>query len=102
MWFRRELGLIRHVFVACILTVTLSMFSTAAIAGLPQECSALFERGNQYYQRGDYPKAVEFLERAARIAGNAFGPDNPNVSLVYNSLSTAYMANGRFAMPSRS
>jgi tetratricopeptide (TPR) repeat protein len=97
VWFRREWGLIRNVLAACVMMIAPSVFSTAAIAGLPQECSALFERGNQYYQRGDYPKAVEFLERAARIAENAFGPDNPNVSLVYNSLSTAYMAQGRFA-----
>jgi CHAT domain-containing protein len=83
-------------FFVCASTAIMILLSTAAMAGLPEECSALFERGNQYYRRADYPKAVEYLERAARIAENAFGPDNPNVSLVYNSLSTAYLAVGRY------
>lgn len=77
--------------------LALGWLSQPAQAGLPEECAALFERGNQYYQHGDYPKAVEFLERAARIAENAFGPQGPNVSLVYNTLSAAYLAQGRFA-----
>ena len=97
MQFRGELMLARKILVACILQIMLSMVSSAAMAGLSQECSALFERGNQYYQRRDYPKAVDSLERAARIAESAFGSDNPNVSLVYNSLSTAYIAVGRYA-----
>jgi CHAT domain-containing protein/Tfp pilus assembly protein PilF len=80
---------------ACTLLMLLPL-SSVAMAGLSEECSSLFERGNQYYKRADYPKAVEYLERAARIAENAFGPDNPNVSLVYNSLSTAYLAQGRY------
>ncbi|HEY0910801.1 MAG TPA: tetratricopeptide repeat protein, partial [Bradyrhizobium sp.] len=89
--------MIRKALAACVLMIALSAFSTAAIAGLAEECSALFERGNQYYQHGDYARATESLERAARIAENAFGSNSPNVGLVYNSLSTAYMAQGRFA-----
>jgi CHAT domain-containing protein/Flp pilus assembly protein TadD len=81
---------------ACALVVMLTLLSTTAMAGLFEECTALFERGNQAYKRGDYPKAVEYLERAARIAENAYGPDSPNVSLVYNSLSTAYLVLGRY------
>jgi CHAT domain-containing protein/Tfp pilus assembly protein PilF len=95
--FRHEWGLIRKALAACVLMIALSAFSTAAIAGLSEECSALFERGNQYYRHGDYARATESLERAARIAENAFGSNSPNVGLVYNSLSTAYMAQGRFA-----
>jgi CHAT domain-containing protein/Tfp pilus assembly protein PilF len=98
VWFNRKTpSMARRALAACALMMALGLSSWPANAGLPEECSALFERGNQYYQHGDYPRAVEFLERAARIAETAFGPENPNVSLVYNSLSTAYLAQGRFA-----
>jgi CHAT domain-containing protein/Tfp pilus assembly protein PilF len=80
---------------AFILVVVLG-FSTAVVAGPQQECAALFERGNQAYRQGDYPKAVSYLERAAQMAEGAFGANHPNVSLVYNALSTAYLAQGRY------
>ena len=76
---------------ACLLITALSM-SGAAMASPQQECAALFERGNQAYRQGDYPKAISYLERAAQMAEGAFGATNLNVSLVYNSLSTAYLA----------
>ena len=48
-------------FAACALIVVMVLPSTAAMAGLFEECTALFERGNQAYKRGDYPKAVCIL-----------------------------------------
>ena len=78
------------------LRVDIGNHDARAFAGQAEECSALFERGNQAYQRGDYPHAVQYLERAAQLAEPAFGRDHPNVSLVYNSLSTAYLATGRY------
>jgi len=80
---------------AFILIVALGL-SAAAMAGPQQECAALFERGNQAYRQGDYPKAISYLERAAQMAEGAFGANHPNVSLVYNALSTAYLAQGRY------
>ena len=89
-------NLLRQRLAAGFLAVALALLSAAATAGPAQECSALFERGNQYYKRGDYPKAIDALERAARLAETAFGADSPNASLIYNSLSTAYLAQGRY------
>jgi len=85
----------RHL-AAFALPLALALRATAAIAGQAEECSALFERGNQAYQHGDLPHAIQYLERAAQLAEPAFGPNSPNVSLVYNSLSTAYLARGRY------
>jgi CHAT domain-containing protein/Tfp pilus assembly protein PilF len=95
-FIRDTLGLVRQRFVAVALLLVLILPPAAAFAGQAEECSALFERGNQAYQRGDYPHAVQYLERAAQLAEPAFGRDHPNVSLVYNSLSTAYLATGRY------
>ena len=89
-------SLVRRHLVRCALAAVLALHAGAAFAGLAEECSALFERGNQYYRKGDYPHAVETLERAAQIAERAFGTGSPNVGLVYNSLSTAYLAQGRY------
>jgi CHAT domain-containing protein len=93
---RNTLGPIRQRFAAVAVLLAFALSPAAAIAGPAEECSALFERGNQAYQHGDYPHAVQYLERAAQLAEPAFGRDHPNVSLVYNSLSTAYLATGRY------
>jgi CHAT domain-containing protein/Tfp pilus assembly protein PilF len=93
---RDTLNLIQQRLAALALLLALFFPATAAIAGQAEECSALFERGNQAYQHGDFPHAVQYLERAAQLAEPAFGRDHPNVSLVYNSLSTAYLATGRY------
>jgi CHAT domain-containing protein/Tfp pilus assembly protein PilF len=83
-------------FAAFALLLVLALSPAIAIAGAAEECSALFERGNQAYQHGDLAHAIQYLERAAQLAEPAFGRDHPNVSLVYNSLSTAYLASGRY------
>ncbi|MGH6780069.1 MAG: CHAT domain-containing tetratricopeptide repeat protein [Bradyrhizobium sp.] len=81
---------------ACALLVVLVLAPNAAMAGLAQQCSALFARGNQLYRKGDYPLATKYLERAAKIAPRAFGPDHPNVSAVYDMLAAAYLAQSRY------
>jgi CHAT domain-containing protein/Tfp pilus assembly protein PilF len=88
--------LIQQGFAAFALLLALALPTTAAIAGQAEECSALFARGNQAYQHGDLAHAIQYLERAAQLAEPAFGRDHPNISLVYNSLSTAYLAAGRY------
>src|ERR1700760_2253927 len=88
-------SIFRFFLFTLILAVTL-IPPPAAIAGPQQECAALFEQGNQAYRQGDYPKAISYLERSARMAEGAFGANSPNVSLVYNALSTAYLAQGRY------
>ena len=93
---RDTLVWIRRRFAAFALLLALVLPAMTAIAGQAEECAALFERGNQAYQRGDLAHAIPYLERAAQLAEPAFGRDHPNVSLVYNSLSTAYLATGRY------
>lgn len=75
----------------------LSLVSTAATAGVVEECTAQFQRGNQAYQKGDYPRATPSLERAARCAESAFGATHTNVAVIYNQLAATYMAQNRFA-----
>jgi CHAT domain-containing protein/Tfp pilus assembly protein PilF len=87
--------LFRRSVVAYVLIATL-VFPATVLASPQQECVALFERGNQAYQQGDYPKAISYLERAGRLAEAAFGAGDRNVSLIYGSLATAYLAQGRY------
>lgn len=94
---RKVLNLTRRSLAAWMVMIALGLFSRAAIAGPAEQCTALFQRGNQYYSHGDYPKAVDFLQRAAQLAPGAFGPDHPNVSIIDNALANAYLAQGRYA-----
>jgi tetratricopeptide (TPR) repeat protein len=96
-FLRKTSNVVRRSLAACVVMIALCLCAGTAMAGPTEQCTALFQRGNQYYSHGDYPKAVDFLQRAAQLAEGAFGPDHPNVSIIYNALANAYLAQGRYA-----
>lgn len=47
-----------------------------------QEMNGLYEQGRRFYEQGDYPKAIDLLEKSIKLDGN-FAP-------AYNQLGLAY------------
>jgi CHAT domain-containing protein/Tfp pilus assembly protein PilF len=98
MWFgRKDCKIAGRLLATLALVVAVSLSLTAARAGPREECAALLQRGAQYYEKGDYAKAVELLERASKLGERAFGQNSLNVGVISNNLALAYNAQGRYA-----
>jgi CHAT domain-containing protein/Tfp pilus assembly protein PilF len=93
MWFERS----RRLLAALAFTIALSLTSTAAWAGPREETAALYTQARQYWAKGDYAKAAEFLERAAKLGEKTFGPDHLNLAAILNNLAEVYIELGRYA-----
>lgn len=66
-----------------------------------REDSVYINRGNAYFMKADYNKAIadysEAIERGAADYFDDLGPKNPGKSLAYSNRGNAYLANGDVA-----
>src|SRR5271163_760411 len=76
MWFGRE-KIARRLLAACVFVVASSLASTGAWGGPREKGLTLYRQGRQYEDKGDYAKAAESLERAAKLLERAYGPNHP-------------------------
>jgi tetratricopeptide (TPR) repeat protein len=70
----------KFIFNLCLIVMV--CFETFAFA---QTAKELFDEGKILYEEGDYPKAIEYYEKAIKI--------DPNFAEAYNQLGLTYQAN---------
>jgi tetratricopeptide (TPR) repeat protein len=88
----------RRFLAACALAMALSLPPLAgACAGPREEAAALFHRGVEFYDRGDFAQAAAFFEQALRADERTLPPGDSHIGMVLGALGTAYSSQGRYA-----
>ena len=60
----------------------------------PSTAATYNNMANVYYSQGDYPKSLEFYEKALKIAEKVLGKEHPKTNITFNNLAITYEKSG--------
>jgi tetratricopeptide (TPR) repeat protein len=72
-----------------VLSYTVSIYAQETL------WKGLFSKFIMLYEQGRYSEAAKLAEEALTVAEKIFGPDHPNVEIVYENMAKLYRKTGK-------